>query len=179
MHRLNPRDSRRAPYVPPIPVEPYFGEITVDMPYEDKIKRTLWVPASLVSMMVGQYPHLRKEDDEMFSIGVEIVCDTMADEKYNDRYEIITGIVAVRAQKAVETYANGLFSVVKVSTTTRYQNRARGIRTPRCKNVSRVMNIQYDDMTEMQIKDAMEALGYEGIYSPSQGRVVYNRLLEV
>jgi len=178
LYRLNPADRRRISYCPPIPVEPFFGVITPETPLDEKLNSVLWIPAYLVSRIVGQFRNLENEADEMFSIGVQLALEILSDEKYHDRYDIINGIVYVQCQKAMETWANGIQSVVKLGNTTRYRNWRKGVKSPKSIAIGRPVADDNHDVLEMEIRDVIDSLGFDpNNMTPAQKRVVYNKLL--
>lgn len=158
-------------------MKPYYGKITPGTSLDEKLKSVLWIPAYLVSRMIGQFPHLENEADEMFSIGVENAVEILTDPKYNSRYDIINGIVYVQTQKAMETWANSLQSVVRMGNTTRYRNWHNGIKSPKSISLGRPVAHNYDDMLELEVKDTVESLGFDiNNMTYTQKRIVFNRL---
>lgn len=154
MIRLNPRNPQCCHYEPPVPVERHFGPPDPDRPVES----LLWIPAVLTSRFMAQYPRLRSEGDELFSAGVASVVETI----HQDRWPLdkVGAVCQIRCRRAMEDYANSLTSVVKVCTTTRYENRKKGVRTPRSQRLVAPTSVG-DDMTDLILRDAAEAVGVD------------------
>ena len=162
MIKLNPNNHEAFRYVPPIPVGCFFGDIDVEAPANEQVECLLWIPATLVARFRHQFPHLCCESDELFSIGVSKVVEVV------NRFEFpgnkIGAVCNIQCRRAMEDYANGLNSVVKVCTTTQYENRRRGITTPSSSafNHNNSQGISFeDDPTELLVRDAADSIGVD------------------
>lgn len=158
MIKLRQYDQTKVYFEPPIPVEPFFGDIDVSWPYDRQIECLLWIPAALVSKFIGQYPFLQSEDEELFSVGVEKVVEIVTSEKYDSGD--IGAVCTVACRRSMEEYGNRLNRIVRVSTSLLYKNRRLGKKTP--KSVSYTSGLtSRDDRTETYMKDAAETLGID------------------
>lgn len=162
MIRLNARNHEVFRYVPPIQVEHFFGDIDVTADANHQVECLLWIPATLVARFRHQFPRLHCESDELFSIGVAKVVEVV------NRFEFpgnkIGAVCNVQCRRAMEDYANGLNSVVKVCTTTQYENRKRGVTTPSCStfNHHTASGLAWeDDPTELIVRDAAASIGVD------------------
>lgn len=158
MIRLKLHNTECALYDPPFPIERHFGTVDTDADQETQIKQLSWIPALLVCRYLAQFPHLWPEADEMFSIAMLKVIETIEESRFDGSK--IGSVCNVRGRRAIEDYANGLYSAIKICTTTRYENKKKGIVTPRSSMISDRMN-QYDDQTELLVTDAAAALGID------------------
>ncbi|MCP4896278.1 MAG: hypothetical protein GY906_04820 [bacterium] len=156
--KLNRSNLSCARYTPPVPVTQNFEDIDTSLPNAEQSDLLLWIPALLVSRFLAQFPFLKNESDELFSIGTLTVLETVDSGKYGG--DKIGAICNVKCCRAMEDYINGLNSVVKVCTTTRYENLKKGIETPvhhpLCSNVG-----TEDDHSEIEVRDACDVLGYD------------------
>ena len=66
----------------------------------------------------------------------------------------------VRGRRAIEDHANGVYSAIKVCTTTRYENRKRGVATPTSSGITDWIATN-DDHTELFVRDAADVLGLD------------------
>ena len=160
MIRLNARNYEVARYVPPMTVEHFFGDVDVTADANDQVECLLWIPATLVARFRHQFPHLRPESDELFAIGVAKVVDVVNRGGYEGGK--IGAVCQVKCRRAMEDYANSLGSVVKVCTTTQYENRRRGVTTPSSSafNHYNSGSLSFeDDPTELIVRDAAASIG--------------------
>jgi len=156
--KLNKRNKGTAHYKPPFPVIRNFDDIDREAPANQQIENLIWIPALLVSRFLYQFPFLRNEADEMFSVGLEVVVDEVHKEGVpGDR---IGAVIHTNACAAIEAYCNNINSVVKVSTRTRYKNLQRMKETPHHIRLT-AQAVTEDDETELIIKDAAEFLGID------------------
>lgn len=160
MIKLNPSVRGVCHYEPPVPVVPHFEDIDVSAPIDEQIENLLWIPASLVCRFLYQFPHLGNEADELFSIGLQKVVESVTSGKYAG--EKIGSVVTVKCRRAMEDYANNLTSVVKIGTTTRYENYRNGIDMPSCQALSETSTPNaVNDTTAIVIEEAAEHLGID------------------
>lgn len=156
--KLNKANKGTAHYKPPFPVTRHFEDIDRDAPENEQIENLIWIPALLVSRFLHQFPFLRNEADEMFSVGVEVVVD----EVYKDGTpgDKIGAVIHTNACAAIEAYCNNINSVVKVSTRTRYKNLQKMKETPSNVRLT-AQAVTSDDDTELIVRDAAEFLGID------------------
>jgi len=152
------KGGKVAEYNPPVEVVRHFDDIDTESPATDQIEKLLWIPASIVARFLGQFPFLRNETDELFSIGCTIVAKTVSESKFSG--DKIGAVCNVRCIRAMEDYVNGINSMVKVCTTTRYENLKNGIETPVHTSLTSCMGVE-DDHTEVMVRDVCERLGYD------------------
>jgi len=156
--RLDPKNRGMYRYEPPIEVVKTFGDIDREAPIDDQIADLLWIPASLVCRFVFQFPFLRSEADELFSIGVMVVVDKVNNSDAPGH--VIGAHVNLKTQVKMEEYANSLNSIAGPTTRTRYEKIKGGILTPtHCRLTSEDRVV--DDETELLVRDAAEHLGYD------------------
>lgn len=160
MIKLKTHNTECAIWNPPIPVEKHFGPVDITADQETQIKQLSWIPALLVCRFLGQFPHLWPEADEMFSIAMLKVVETVASNDGEFDGDKIGSVCNVRGRRAIEDHANGVYSAIKICTTTRYENRKKGIQTPVSGGVSEWISHE-DDHTELIVKDAANALGFD------------------
>lgn len=161
MIKLNPKIRRVARYEPPYAVARNFDDFDASAPVNEQIESLLWIPATLVSRFIGQFPFLEAEGDELFSIGVLRVCEIVNGGKFGP--EKIGAVCNVQCRREMENYCNGLNSVVRVCTSTRYENRNKGRDTPKhvkMTDYGRATSVT-DDHTDMLLRDAAQVLGYD------------------
>lgn len=153
--------SRRVSYYrPPFEITRHFDDVDTDADPNTQIEQLLWIPAVLVGRFVGQWPCLESEADELFSIGVQTVVETVHRGAFSG--EKIGAIVNVNCRYAMESYANNLGSALNISTTTRYVKRKEGKKCPRGFSLGAATKnlTESDSMVELEVKDACEMLGY-------------------
>lgn len=156
--KLNRRNNGMAYYDPPFPVTRTFGEVDRDSNPNDQIEALLWIPAVLVCRFLNQFPFLKKEADELFSIGTLVVVDLVNNSDYPG--DKIGGVINVTACEAMESYCNSLNSLMKVSRDTLYRNHRNGKRNPT--NIRLTSQaVTTDDDTELLVKDAAKYLGID------------------
>lgn len=160
--RLNARNRRVNRYVPPFEVQPFYEDIDTTASPSEQVSCLLWIPAALVARFRFQFPHLIPESDELFSIGVAKVVEIVNRKEFSG--DKIGAVCNMQCRRAMEDHANGLHSVVKVCTTTRYENRKRGVVTPGCRSLPSdglpTLSAE-DDTTELLVQDAAEILGID------------------
>ena len=142
-------------YTPPIPVSRHRGPLSEDP--SERVLQLLWIPATLVSRLCGQYPFLRPEADELFSIGVLAITETVNDQKHAGAR--LGAVCHGKARRAMESYANNLGTVVKIANSTRWKRYAEGRPLPRTCSPRHPLATQ-DDLTDVLIRDASVPLGY-------------------
>lgn len=156
--RLNRLNRGMAHFVPPIPVVRNFEDVDRDAPDDEQIDALLWVPTILVCRFLHQFPFIKNEGDELFSIGLMVVVDTVKNTKHPGH--TIGAVVHTNCVAAMERYCNDLDSVVSVSTFTRYKNRNAGKDTPESVKLTHQAVVD-DDCTELYVRDAAEFLGFD------------------
>lgn len=156
--KLNALNRRVFHYDPPYAVTRNFDDIDIAAPHKEQVEGLLWIPAVLVSRFLGQFPTLRHEADEMFSVGVLRVCEIVA--KGGKAGHEIGAVCNLQCRREIENYVNNLDSVVTISTSTRYNNLNSGKHTPSHQGMAFVKHwlATEDDHTEFYIEDAAEAL---------------------
>lgn len=161
MIRLNTMDKTCCFYEPPIPVDRHFGEVDTSAPADEQINALLWIPAVLVSRYMSQFPRLRSEGDELFSIGVTTVVEVVNSGQYGS--DQIGSVTNVKCRRAMEDFANNIDRPLKVCKTTQYENRKRGVQTPKRAGSAHPSHQakHYDDHSHLYLQDAAEMLGYD------------------
>ncbi len=154
--KLNEDVEKQAPYDPPVEVTRHFTDPNRDAPASEQIEFLMWIPAAMVSRFLFQFPFLRDEADELFSIGVEVVAEKVADQTLSG--SIIGSHITTLCMYRMEEYANSLDSVVNTSTRTRYTNFHRGKETPRNSRLTHDTSIQPDNH-EVILADAVRKFG--------------------
>lgn len=156
--RLNALNRRVRHYDPPYTVSRNFDDIDTNAPQQEQVEGLLWIPAMLVSRFLGQFPTLRPEGDEMFSIGVMRVVEIVA--KGQHAGDKIGAVCNMQCRRCMEDYVNNLDSVVSVCTSTRYNNLNSGKHTPSHQGMAFVKHwlSTEDDHTEFYLEDAAEVL---------------------
>lgn len=149
------RGKARWGYDPPIEVKRHRGPLSDDQ--DQRIEQLLWIPASLVSRLCGQYPRLRSEADELFSVGVQAIVETVREDRHPA--EKIGRVCHGKARRAMENYANGVDTVIKVSNSTRWKRFREGQPIPKSQGEPQP-TATYDDLTDVVIRDACQPLGY-------------------
>lgn len=155
--RLNKKIQGMVKYNPPIPVE-VNTEISDSMSDDERITALLWIPSMLVCRFLYQFPFLKTEADELFSIGLFVVVDTVKNSPIEA--DKIGAHININCCSAIEEYCNNLNSVVSVKTRTRYRNKKDGKETPRSIRLTHEAK-SVDDNTELLIKDVCEHLGVD------------------
>lgn len=155
--RLNKLNRGMAFYEPPIEVVRNFDDIDRSAHPDQQIEALLWIPAALVCRFLHQFPYLTNEADELFSIGVLVVIETVKNTKVSG--EKIGAHVHVKACAEMEAYGNNLNSVIKVATRTRYRRRNKNKHTPSTVRLASEMALVEDNETEFVLRDAAEFLG--------------------
>jgi hypothetical protein len=156
MIRLNPKVKTVRHFEPPFPVTRHFDPVDTSAPLNEQIESLLWIPATLVSRYLGQFPYLENEAEEMFSVGYEQVMAIV--HKGGHSGDKIGAVCNVQCRYHIEAYCNGLNSVVKVCTKTRYNNRNFGKPTPSHKKLVAGRHRHDDDHTELLLRDAAQTL---------------------
>lgn len=156
--RLNRLNRGMAHFDPPIPVVRNFEDVDRDDPDDEQVDALLWVPTILVCRFIHQFPFLKNEAEELFSIGLFVVVDAVKNTKHPGHK--IGAIVHTNCVAAMERYCNDLDSVVSVSTFTRYKNRNAGKDTPESVRLTHQAIVE-DDQTELLVRDAAEFLGID------------------
>lgn len=156
--KLNKLNRGVAFYNPPIPVVRNFDDIDRKAPANDQIDALLWIPALLVCRFLHQFPFLKNEADELFSIGMMTVVDLVHNSDHPGHK--IGAIVHTDSCAAMEAYCNNLNSVVNVHTRTRYRNRKAGKQTPESVKLTHQATVE-DDLSELLVRDAAEFLGID------------------
>jgi len=123
MVRLNTYSKKVRHYDPPFPVERHYGAIEQEWTNQQKVEKLLWIAASLTSRFLGQHPFLISNSDELFSIGCLKIVETV-DRGYP--LDTLGAVCFTNARRGMEDFINGLDSVIKVGTTTRYKNKKIG-----------------------------------------------------
>lgn len=157
MIRLNPKSMAVRHYDPPFPVDKWFGPVDRTQTPNEQAAQLYWIPATLVSRYIGQFPTLTPEADELFSVGVEQVHAIVHKPSFTGCQ--IGAVVNVQCRYHMEAYCNGLNSVVSVCTKTRYNNRNSGKPTPSHMRLNSAhQHAHVDDMTEVLLRDAAESI---------------------
>lgn len=156
--KLNKLNRGVAFYDPPIEVVRNFDDIDRDAPADEQIESLLWIPALLVCRFLHQFPFLKNEADELFSIGMLTVVDTVNNSDHPGHK--IGAIIHTLACADMEAYCNNLNSVVNIHTRTRYRNRMAGKDTPESVRLTHQATVE-DDQSELIVSDAAEFLGID------------------
>lgn len=158
--KLNSRNRGMAHYEPPIPVVRHFDDVDRSAPDDEQIDSLLWVAAVMVCRFLHQFPVLAKEADELFSIGMFVIVDTVKNEDHPGH--LIGAVVNKKCMAAMEQYANSLNSIVSVSTKTRYNNLNANKETPDSVRLTNGTTTRVeDDDTSLIVEDAAEFLGID------------------
>jgi hypothetical protein len=157
--KLNKHNKTVRNYTPPYDVVRNFDDIDVKAPESEQVEGLLWIPAVLVGRFLGQFKFLVNEADEMFSVGVMRVVEIVAKRKHaGDKIGAVCNRQCIRE---IENYINNLDGIVKVSTSTRYNNLNDGKHTPCHFGMAFIKHtmkgITVDDHTEFYLNDAAEA----------------------
>ena len=156
--KLNKSNKGCSRYDAPFEVTRHFDDPDASQSTAEQSEHLFWVAALLVSRFLHQFPFLRNEADELFSIGCATICEVVASGRYD--LDKVGAVCNVKACRAMEDYVNGLNSVVKVCTTTRYSNLKKGVESPVHQALSTGMGVE-DDLSEILVRDAAECLGYD------------------
>ena len=158
MIKLNRRNHTYRHYKAPFEILRTFDDPSEDMSSDEVVTHLLWIPALVTARFLGQFQFLKSEADELFAIGCLKLTEIAASGKYPmSRIGAVANVAIVRA---CEDYCNNLNSLVKVCTTTRYENRKRGVATPSHQRMSNDMETS-DDYTALIVEDACLALDLE------------------
>lgn len=158
--KLSKLNRGMAHYEPPIPVVRNFEDVDRDAPVDEQIDALLWIPAVLVCRFLYQFPFVKSEADELFSIGLFIVVDTVNNTKHPGHK--IGAIIHTNCVAAMERYCNDLNSAVSVSTFTRYKNRNANKETPKSVKLTNATMLRTeDDDAEFIVQDAANYLGID------------------
>ena len=164
LFKLNKSNPGVYSYDPPIEIpklpegaDPYGG-IDRNKPDDDQINALLWVPALLVCRFLFQFPVLHCERDELFSIGLFTLVDTV-----KNRPDIpgdkIGAYVHTNACAAMEAYCNDLGEAIPVNTRTRYRHKQRGKELPESVRLTAEAEVRDDDHTEYLLAEACRVNG--------------------
>ena len=164
-------------YDPPIPVSRNFQEHDPNQSKQDQVTGLLWIPAFLVSRVIYQFPYLKSEADELFSIGllklVELVDEAAVSGEQMDSKAMSVCLYWM------EHYCNNLNSPMSIGTTTRYRNLRGGDPVPKRIAMTPGLNEPgaVSDMTEIIVSDAVKALGIDLSIAPlSEKRAIAKSL---
>lgn len=156
--KLNKSNKGCSRYDAPFEVTRHFDDPDPSASVAEQSEHLFWVSALLVSRFLHQFPFLKNEADELFSIGCMTICEVVSSQRYeNDK---VGAVCNVKACRAMEDYINGLNSVVKVCTTTRYSNLKKGVESPVHRPLTAGLGV-VDDHSEILVRDAAECLGYD------------------
>lgn len=158
MIRLNPKIRASRSYNPPVLVIRYYEDVDTSLPLAEQLEQLLWIPALLVSRYLAQFPFLENESDEMFSVGMLRVAELIDENKFSGSK--IAFAAFPRCNYAIESYVNNLDSIVKVSTSTRYNNLRNGKDTPSHQRLV-TDQVVHDDHSQLLVADACQVLGYD------------------
>ena len=155
MIKLNSRNHTCRHYDAPFDIQRNFDDPCETMNVDEVVMHLMWIPALVTARFLGQFNFLKSEADEIFAIGCLKLTEVVASGRHP--MNKIGAVVNVAVVRAVEDYCNNLNSIVKVCTTTRYENRKRGISTPSHQRMSHDMET-CDDYTALIVEDACLAL---------------------
>ena len=158
MVKLNMRNHTCRHYDAPFEIQRNFDDPSDNMTNEEVVNHLLWIPALVTARFLGQFQFLKSEADELFAIGCLKLTEIVSSGKYP--MNRIGAVVNVAVVRACEDYCNNINSIVKVCTTTRYENRKRGVATPSHQRMTHDMETS-DDYTALIVEDACFALGLD------------------
>ena len=156
--KLNKNNKGKASYEPPIPVVRNFDDIDRSAPPDEQIEGLLWIVAVLVCRFLHQFPFLYREGDELFSVGMIVVVDSV--HNTDTPGDKIGSHIHTNACSAMEAYCNNLDSVVNMTTRTRYRYKERGKEIPTDIRLTAEAVVE-DDHTEIIVRDAAKTLGID------------------
>lgn len=157
--KLNKYNKQAAHYTPPVPVGKKLPGPTDEDSAEVILEKLLWVPAILVSQFLHQFPALRPDADELFSVGV-LTLSTLIDREDLSANDVAR-FAKVRCCRAMEDYANTIESVILVNPTARYRRRKKYRAIPMSVPVGDTPLSSEDDHTDLHLRDAAEHLGLD------------------